>query len=70
METNGAAALRHDTHTAHIPVIVLSGRIDDRTLAGAYTAGANAYLAKPPDMQALLSLVERFAALKIRDVAA
>jgi len=62
-------ALRHDTHTAHIPVIVLSGRVDDQVQAGAYTAGANAYLTKPPDTQALLSLVERLASLKVKDAA-
>lgn len=63
-------ALRHDTHTSHIPVVILSGREDDLTLAGAYTAGANAYLTKPPDLQALFSIVERLASLKPKDTAA
>jgi CheY-like chemotaxis protein len=57
-------ALRHDPRTAHIPVIVLAEGMDDQTLAGAFTAGANLYLTKPPDVPALLVAIERLATLK------
>lgn len=57
-------ALRHDARTAHIPVIILSTRDEDRTLAGAITAGANVYMMEPPDLQELHSLIDRLATLK------
>jgi DNA-binding response OmpR family regulator len=60
-------ALRHDNHTAHIPVIVLSGQTDDQTVAGAITAGANVFLLKPPDTQALLAVVERLLTLRVKE---
>ncbi|HEX2950758.1 MAG TPA: response regulator [Armatimonadota bacterium] len=62
-------ALRHDPRTAHIPVVVLANQMNEETLAGALTAGANVYLTKPPDLQALLSAVERLASLRPKDIA-
>ena len=56
--------LRHDPRTAHIPVVVLASNMDDQTMAGALAAGANVYLAKPPDMPSLLSAVERLVTIK------
>ncbi|HEY3378044.1 MAG TPA: response regulator [Armatimonadota bacterium] len=62
-------ALRHDPRTAHIPVVILSGRSDTLALAGAITAGANVYLVKPPDLHALYAVVERLATLTPKDTA-
>ncbi len=62
-------ALRHDSRTAHIPVVVLSGRSEDRTLADALVAGANIYLTKPPEPHVLLSVVERLLSLRTTDPA-
>jgi CheY-like chemotaxis protein len=58
------AALRANPATAHIPVVVLSTHSDDVTLLDAITGGANVFLAKPPDAQELLSVVECLLALR------
>ncbi|MHB9025821.1 MAG: response regulator [Armatimonadota bacterium] len=57
-------ALREDLHTAHIPIVVLSARDDDRSLAEALTAGANIYLCKPVNAQELLAVVNRLVTLR------
>jgi CheY-like chemotaxis protein len=60
-------ALRDDERTAHIPVVVLSASSDDQTIAEAVSTGANVYLVKPPDIHALLAVVERLATLTPRE---
>ncbi|WP_353718332.1 response regulator [Dyadobacter sp. 676] len=42
--------LRSNPATSHIPVAIFSTSSDARTIAAAYTAGANAYLVKPVSM--------------------
>jgi len=63
-------ALRHDPHTTHIPVVVLTDRDDDRQFADALVNGANVYLAKPPDLAVLGSIVDRLLTLQVKDTAA
>lgn len=57
-------ALREDPHTANIPIVVLSARDDDQSLAEALTAGANIYLSKPVNAQELLTVVDRLVTLR------
>ena len=59
-------ALRRDARTENIPVVVLSAYSDDRTVANAMFAGAQAYLIKPPEMQELFSVVERLLSLRAK----
>lgn len=63
-------ALRHDPRTAHIPVVVLSGGDDERQIADALIAGANAYFAKSPNPAALLHVVERLVTVQVKDTTA
>ncbi len=58
-------ALRHDSRTAQIPVVVLGGRDDDRQLADALVAGANVYFSKTPDAAVLISIIERLLTLHV-----
>lgn len=60
-------ALRHDGHTAHIPVIALTAGEDDPTYAGALAAGANVLLHKPVEPQELLAAVDRLASLRPKE---
>ena len=62
-------ALRHDPHTAQIPVVVLADHDDDGQLADALVSGANVFLTKPPKPAMLLSLVERLLTLHMKDTA-
>jgi DNA-binding response OmpR family regulator len=57
-------ALRHNQNTAHIPIIVISGHDDDRTMADALVAGANVFLTKPLDPAELVTMVGRLLALQ------
>jgi two-component system, sensor histidine kinase and response regulator len=52
-------ALRRETTTASIPVVILSARDDDLSLLNALRAGAMVYLCKPPVAEELLAVVER-----------
>ena len=52
-------ALRHDPHTAHIPIIVIAEQDDQMMLAEALVAGANVLLTKPLEQDSLLAAVER-----------
>lgn len=63
------AALRRDERTAQIPVIVVSGRDDDRSMADALVAGANIFLTKPLDPHELVTVVERLLKLQTRESA-
>jgi CheY-like chemotaxis protein len=51
-------ALRADPETARIPVVVMSGDVSATSQASAL--GADACLAKPVDLDRLVSTVERF----------
>ncbi len=51
-------ALRADSETAHIPIIVLSVAIEEAPRA--LELGAKACLPKPVDMAQLLDTIERF----------
>lgn len=59
-------ALRHDARTAHIPIIALASALQDtdQAVANAMASGANIYLMKPPDPQALQAAVERLVTLR------
>jgi CheY-like chemotaxis protein len=54
-------AIRGDPATAHVPVIMLTGRGDEESAARARAAGASAYLVKPSSLrvvkQVLLELI-------------
>lgn len=39
--------IRSNALTAHVPVVMLSGRSDEESIAQGYAAGANDYVAKP-----------------------
>lgn len=59
-------ALRHDPHTALIPIIALASatRDTDETLVNAVMSGANCYLVKPPDPHVVCAAVERLVTLQ------
>jgi CheY-like chemotaxis protein len=52
-----AAAIRGDTKTKHIPVVVLSGRNDDLAWQQAKFLGVSAYLNKPVKVDELLRAI-------------
>ena len=47
-------ALRSDAQTAHVPIIMLSGKAQEEDIRAGLAAGANHYLAKPMVMDDLL----------------
>lgn len=51
--------LRHDKYAKHIPVVVISAKVDDADLESGYDVGADAYLTKPFSAKVLLSVVNR-----------
>lgn len=53
-------ALKGDGQSAHIPVIMLTGRTDDDTWLQATQAGANAYITKPIERAELFAALERW----------
>ncbi len=58
-EMNGLDLCRHikeNIETSHIPVILLTARNSDENAISGYRSGADAYLAKPFEIEALLSL--------------
>jgi CheY-like chemotaxis protein len=62
-----AAALRGDKRTRRIPLIFLSGDHEPASVVRAYELGALAYLKKPFDPPALVSLVSGVLALPGKD---
>jgi signal transduction histidine kinase/DNA-binding response OmpR family regulator/ligand-binding sensor domain-containing protein len=61
-ETDGLSfvnKMRHDKYMKHIPVIVISAKIENQDLASGYDRGADAYLTKPFSSKVLLSVVNR-----------
>jgi DNA-binding response OmpR family regulator len=52
-------ALRTDTRTAAVPVLVLSGRSDDVDIVRCLEAGANDYMVKPFSPEELVARVRR-----------
>jgi CheY-like chemotaxis protein len=52
-------ALRGDTVTAHIPIIMVTARTDTRTQAEANDAGVDVFLTKPIKTEALLAESQR-----------
>lgn len=58
-------SIRADDHTARLPVIFLTGSIDETTLETAMAAGGDDYLVKPPRRRELLARV-RAAAQRYR----
>ena len=53
----GVCTLLKRDHNFHAPIVVLSGRTSQRDIKAAYGAGADAFLAKPIDRQALLAKI-------------
>lgn len=49
--------LKHNIETSHIPVILLTAWSTDEARAEGYRAGADAYIAKPFDMEVLLARI-------------
>lgn len=49
--------VKSDFHFSHIPVILLTARVDSESTGLGYKLGADAYLAKPFDVEMLLSLI-------------
>lgn len=49
--------LRGDPATANLPIILLTGRTDSRDVRDGLLAGADAFLSKPVEIDALLSAV-------------
>lgn len=54
--------MRADTATRSLPVIVVSASVHDEARAGAFAAGADAFVSKPIDFGELLSLLSRWIA--------
>ena len=55
-------ALKADTRTNRIPLVVLGADDDPRTITAAYEAGANTYIVKPVTFLALVRLMKVFTA--------
>lgn len=50
--------IKEDIDISHIPVILLTAKSDDESCKIGYKLGADAYLAKPFDMELLVSVIE------------
>lgn len=50
--------LKTDIQTSHIPIILLTAKLSDRTKIESYKAGADSYIAKPFNMEVLLARIE------------
>lgn len=48
-------ALRRDIRTRVIPIVMMSGMVDERIIQECYLAGANSYLVKAVDMDEFMS---------------
>ncbi len=51
--------LRRDPRTAEVPIVAISSEAQEATIAKARQAGANAFLPKPIDMDALERVLKR-----------
>lgn len=51
-------AVKNDINISHIPVVLLTAYHDDENMSEGYKTGADAFLPKPFDMDALLSLIK------------
>ncbi len=60
--TSVASQLKQDTETWTIPIIALSGYVDDTTRDQALNAGCDAYLSKPIDFDELIAAIGRLTA--------
>ncbi len=49
--------VRADSRTKSVPVVTLSGDMDDRSIQDLYRSGANSYLDKPVDVQELVNVI-------------
>jgi CheY-like chemotaxis protein len=56
------AWLKNHKGIGHLPVAVMTSSIDEPDVQRAYELGADSYLMKPPDAEALLALVQRLKA--------
>lgn len=52
--------IRNDRRLKHIPVIIMSGSVNDDEVTTAYNAGANAFVAKPMDYAGFQALARGF----------
>ena len=51
-------AIKGDSRTKHIPVVMLTSSAEDRDLHACYELGANSYIVKPVDMEQFLNAVQ------------
>jgi len=51
--------LKHDPHTANIPVIILTAKSETEHIMEAENLGATDYIIKPASMQVLLDLISK-----------
>src|SRR5438105_2892954 len=51
--------LRNQPSLGHLPVAIMTSSDHDPDISRAYALGADSYLIKPPDAEALLALVQR-----------
>lgn len=56
----GVCALLKRDRTFHAPIVVLSGRNQEKDVKSAFGAGADAFLSKPLDRAVLLAKVSEF----------
>lgn len=52
--------LKSDKDYQHIPIVMVSGSLDEKDREWAFKTGANAYLNKPIIIQDIFNLVEKF----------
>ncbi|MBX7191305.1 MAG: response regulator [Sandaracinaceae bacterium] len=52
-------ALRNDTRTALLPVVVLTSSLEEQDLVRSYQLGANSYVRKPVDFQQFVEAVQQ-----------
>ena len=53
-------ALKSNSQTSHIPIILLSGRDEEDALRGGLSKGADAYLSKPFKSEQLMAHLRKF----------
>jgi two-component system, OmpR family, response regulator MprA len=58
----GVCALLKRDRTFHAPIAILSGRTNEKDVKAAFDAGADAFLAKPIDRQAMLAKISELLA--------
>jgi two-component system response regulator len=52
-------AVKADTRTRHLPVVMLTSSAQDRDLAACYELGANSYIVKPVDVERFFDAVQQ-----------